>query len=57
MYSQTESRRQSVGGDLWLDSAIQVGRLVMAAGKLAPFPYIKGCARMVVTLLESLQMS
>ncbi|TFK33110.1 hypothetical protein BDQ12DRAFT_728073 [Crucibulum laeve] len=48
--SQSSSAR-----DHWLSNAITFGKALQAAGELAPFPYIKGAAGILVALLEPIQ--
>ncbi|TFK33120.1 hypothetical protein BDQ12DRAFT_728082 [Crucibulum laeve] len=41
--------------DDWLSNAITFGKALQVAGELAPFPYIKGAAGILVALLEPIQ--
>jgi len=45
----------SIGND-WLGNAIQVANLAVAAGELAPFPYIKGAALIFQAVLTPIQV-
>jgi hypothetical protein len=44
-------------GSIWLDNLIYVAKVVRDAGELAPFPYIKGTANLVITVLERIKAS
>ncbi|KIJ24863.1 hypothetical protein M422DRAFT_274258 [Sphaerobolus stellatus SS14] len=39
----------------WLDNAAFIVKLASATGELLPFPYLKGAATLVSTLLEPIQ--
>ena len=40
----------------WLDNAAFIVKLASATGELLPFPYLKGAAALVLTLLEPIQV-
>jgi len=46
----------SIPSNDWVSNAIQAGKIAVAAGELAPFPFIKGAAGVFVALLEPVQV-
>ena len=54
--STSPSGQGDIIGNDWLGNAIQVANLAVAAGELAPFPYIKGAALIFQAVLTPIQV-
>ncbi|PBL04524.1 hypothetical protein ARMGADRAFT_1057240 [Armillaria gallica] len=46
-----------MSGDSNIGAWIQFAKLTVAAGEMAPFPYIKGVARCIATILEVVELA